>query len=398
MLIEKRTWTQEGVGTRVIQVLIAGFVLSAPLAAQEPVSQEARQRAQENGSSFLRSVQWNGHVAVSYTYNSTARSANTFRVFDVEARRITFHQLEFWVEKPPTVESPLGFGLDVMFGSDAKKIHATGLGDADDPFDLTQAYVSYRAPLGRGLEFKIGKFVTLHGAEVIRRPGNFNISRSILFGYAIPFTHTGLLATYSFTDRLSLTLGIVNGWDNVTDNNTGKSLHGMILLVPRKDLTLTVSGTWGPEQTDVNDPKRGMIDVVATYKPISPLTLMVNVDYGAEADAIPDGAHGAKRARWYGAAGYIIYELTPRWSAGLRGEFFNDRDGFRLGWSDPRTNLPLGLNLREVTGTIRHKIADQLFIHFEYRRDFANHPVFGPPHVGKRSQGTFSVELVYQLK
>jgi hypothetical protein len=80
MLIEKRTWTQEGVGTRVIQVLIAGFVLSAPLAAQEPVSQEARQRAQENGSSFLRSVQWNGHVAVSYTYNSTARSANTFRV------------------------------------------------------------------------------------------------------------------------------------------------------------------------------------------------------------------------------------------------------------------------------------------------------------------------------
>jgi hypothetical protein len=58
----------------------------------------------------------------------------------------------------------------------------------------------------------------------------------------------------------------------------------------------------------------------------------------------------------------------------------------------------LGLNLREVTGTIRHKIADQLFIHFEYRRDFANHPVFGLPHVGKRSQGTFSVELVYQLK
>jgi len=402
MLTEKRTWTQGGVGSRVARVLIGfvgwSLVSSASLIAQEPASQNARQSAQGNGSSFSRGLHWNGHVAVSYNYTPTTSSTNAFRVFDVEARQIILHQIEFWVEKPSTAESPLGFGVDVMLGSDAKKIHAVGLGNAEDPFDLTQAYVTYRAPIGQGLELKVGKFVTLHGAEVIRRSGNFNVSRSILFGYAIPFTHTGLLATYPFADQLLLTLGVVNGWDNVTDNNTGKSLHGMLTFLPQKDLTLTIGGTWGPEQTDTNGPKRSVIDVVATYKPIPSLTLMANFDYGTETDAISDRTHGTRRAKWYGAAGYLIYRLTPRWSAGLRGEFFNDREGFRLGWRDPNTNLPIGLNLREVTGTIGYKIADRLFAYFEYRRDFANHPVFGPPHGLKRSQSTFSAELVYQLK
>jgi len=36
-----------------------------------------------------------------------------------------------------------------------------------------------------------GKFVTLAGAEVINSTLDTNYSRSILFGYAIPFSHTG---------------------------------------------------------------------------------------------------------------------------------------------------------------------------------------------------------------
>ena len=111
---------------------------------------------------------WNfgGHVAVSYNYNfnspdsrSNNNNANVagnqnqfYRVFDSKANQFTINQAELWIDKPTTTESPIGFGLDFIIGSDAKKIHSLGLGISSgddltksDVFDLTQAYEIGRA-------------------------------------------------------------------------------------------------------------------------------------------------------------------------------------------------------------------------------------------------------------
>jgi len=157
----------------------------------------------------IKDWQFGGHVAVSYNYNFNDPNsrANRLRVFDDKANQFDINQAELWLEKPTSTESPIGFGVDFVMGRDAKKIHSLGLGisSGDDPtksdvFDLLQAYVTYKAPIGNGLDLKAGKFVTLHGAEVIRRTGNFNVSRSLAFGFAIPFTHTGIMGTYAFND------------------------------------------------------------------------------------------------------------------------------------------------------------------------------------------------------
>jgi len=57
--------------------------------------------------------------------------------------------------------------------------------------------VSWNAPVGRGLRFDFGEHVTHMGYEVTEGYDgwNDNYSRSFLFGYTIPFTHTGLKAT-----------------------------------------------------------------------------------------------------------------------------------------------------------------------------------------------------------
>ena len=248
---------------------------------------------------MVKDWQFGGNVAVSYTYNvNDPKSRNNgFRVFDDKANLFDINQAELWLEKPTTDASRIGFGLDFTVGRDAKKIHSLGLGisagdDAtkSDVFDLTQAYVTYKAPIGNGLDLKAGKFVTLHGSEVIRRTGNFNVSRSILFGFAIPFTHTGIMATYPVAEWFSVTLGVVNGWDNTDDNNNDKSVHGMVTVTPLKDLTVTIGGTWGAEARfagdDANGPKRGLLDIIATYKPIPPLTLTLNYDYGEQDKAV----------------------------------------------------------------------------------------------------------------
>lgn len=362
----------------------------------------------------MKDWQFGGHVAVSYNYNfrDPKSQDNVIRLFDNKANQFDINQAEFYIEKPTSEASPVGFGVDVLLGRDAKKIHSAGLGESDQPFDLTQAYVTYKVPIGRGLDLKGGKFVTLNGLEVIRRTGNFNISRSMGFSYAIPFTHTGLLATYPVTDWLSTTVGIVNGWDNTDDNNRGKSFHGAATVTPPflKDLTVTLGGTWGAETVsnaldptrDVNrnGPKRGLIDLIATYKPITPLTLALNYDYGRQEEAFSDGGDTAV---WHAIAAYGIYDITDRLSVGVRGEYFKDQDGFRLANVTTGELLAPGekLEVWGITATARYKLFDHLFANLEYRHDQARHgqEIFDRDKGdGKvKSQNTVQGELIYQF-
>ena len=160
-----------------------------------------------------------------YTYNDKASAGekNDLRVFDQKADSFGLDLAEIVFSKDPAV-GMIGYKVKISAGETAKYIHSTGLvsSAADDPFDITEGYLSYVAPLGKGLRFDYGKMVTYHGAEVIEAIDNANYSRSFLFNYAIPFTHTGLKMSYAFTDAVSASVHVVNGWDNSTDNNTSQ--------------------------------------------------------------------------------------------------------------------------------------------------------------------------------
>ena len=80
-------------------------------------------------------------------------------------------------------------------------------------------------PLGEGIQFKGGLFVTPLGAEILLNPGSYNdeISRSFAFNYAIPLRNLGTLFTYPVLKTLSVSGGLVTGWDNPRDNNGSPS-------------------------------------------------------------------------------------------------------------------------------------------------------------------------------
>lgn len=338
----------------------------------EPASQSEPAPEAEAASPDGPMSQWQFGVEVtaSYTVNfDSPESGTSFaRVFDSDADSMTLNQVDGWIEKPISDESRLGFGVDVIAGSDAKKIHAAGLGSADDPFDLTQAYLTYR--MASNLDLKAGKFVTMHGAETIRRSGNFNVSRGLLFGFAIPFTHTGAMVTWRASDAATLTAGVVNGWDNAQDNNSEKSLHGMLSLVPSEKLSLYLGGTWGAEQADSSSPKRGLVDAIAVFSPTEHFKLTFNYDYGSEDEIVPDPQSGRlDSASWQGLAAYATYDTGEKLSFGVRGEYFNDDDGFRFGYADPFTGDPAKLDLWEVTLTARYRFRDGLIASLEYRHD-----------------------------
>src|SRR5207244_9388313 len=92
------------------------------------------------------------------------------------------------------------------------------------------------------------KFCTRDGAEVIKSRDNTNFSRSILFGYAIPFTHTGVRGTYKVSDTFSFTAGVNEGWDTIQSKNGGATLELGATVNPVKEFTLVGSLYTGREK------------------------------------------------------------------------------------------------------------------------------------------------------
>ncbi len=352
-----------------------------------------------------------GMVVTSYMYdfNSPDSRQVSLRSFDKNHNSFSLDLFQLQISRDPG-DDGVGFVTKVNFGKTAERMAADWDGDGtignvaeeQNSIELEEAYITYNFPGLPEIGFKAGKFVTLLGAEVIESPLNYNISRSLAFSFAIPFTHTGALAVYKPVDQLSVTLGAVNGWDNVIDSNDGKSVLGSIVLTPVEQFSMSVNGIYGAEQPNHGNSKRGLIDVVATVKPIENLALSLNYDYGNETALA--GIKGA--AEWNAFSGIVALDLpdvlvVPIGFA-LRGEYFDDNNGTRLPNGlpgDPAFTPGTYQNAWEVTGTFKVVLAEGLMFRTEYRYDSAKHDLFEKEqHLSghfQNDQHTIAGELSY---
>ncbi len=164
--------------------------------------------------------------------------------------------------------------------------------------------------------------VSYIGTEVIEAIDNPKYSRSFLFNYAGPVTHTGLKMSYGFTDALSASLYVVNGWDNAEDNNSGKSIGVSIGYAPSDTFSGYVNYMSGPEQDNNTHDIRQLVDLIATIKPVKPLSFILNYDNANEQHAVPIGT-----AKWSGFAGIVKFDFNDTYSLLVRGETFDDPQG-----------------------------------------------------------------------
>ena len=381
-------------------VFFAGILGARVLCAEEP-ARPAPSLAEVLAASGIAA---SGYLDVSYQYLSGVgmfSSGIPDRVFDARHDSFAFHQAALTIAHQPKE----GFGVlvNLTAGQDAEIIKSypnTG----GSGFDVTQAYLQYAVGPWTLIG---GKFVTLAGAETINPTSDTNFSRSILFGYAIPFTHTGFRASYALNDQLSLTLGVNNGWDQLSDANSQKTLEYGVTFTPSKIFSLTLDGYLGREPlaivNNIATPAGGerfLSDVVASWSVTGQLTLVGNVDYGRQENDAAGAANAAYS--WDGAALYLNYAINPQWTASLRGEIFDDRNGYRTGVVDANGR---GQKWKEVTLTVGFAPAQSVLLRFEGRYDKSDvsqafveevNDVTGAVQ-SSDSQGSVAVEAIYRF-
>jgi hypothetical protein len=387
--------------------VLAIMGVSAPAGADEPVK------------SWFQQITINAFASISYTwnFNDPADNLNQLRAFDYDHNSLRVDGAELVLQKAVVNRGDFGFRFDLAFGAVAHIAAARGLfrdpktGVAGD-FDLQQVYASYIAPLGHGLRLDVGKFVTPVGAEFIEGYDGYNdnFSRSLLFTYAIPFTHTGLRLSYPFNDHLTAMVMVVNGWDNVLDNNAAKSFGVALIITPVAPLCFYVNYIGGPERDNDNHDFRHLIDVGAVWKATGRLTFTVNADWGFDPNAVPlpvpvttlpsslpavvpadagtdTATVAAKNGQWVGAAAYLRAQLTHRFALSGRGEIFWDVDGYRTGTQQ---------RVLEGTITPELRVTDGLLFRAEFRIDSSDHSVFvRSDGLTRHYQPTVALDAIY---
>jgi hypothetical protein len=273
---------------------------------------------------------------------------------------------------------PIGFRVDLGFGRAFDIIHASEPAGPSFLRNIEQAYVSLKNK--KGYEIDAGQFVTSAGAEVIESKDNWNYSRSLLFAWAVPYYHFGVRTILPVGSHFKGGVQVVNGWNNLEDNNSGKTL-GFVANFTGKKATWSNDYYTGPENTGTNKGWRNLYDTTLLLTPSDKFNAYINFDYGKNNN--PDGKTSAS---WKGIAGAAKYQINDKFAITPRLEWFDDTNGFSTGKAQ---------SVKEFTITAEAKAAQGVLARLEYRHDWSDQAFFQKGQTGLvKNQDTVSLGLV----
>jgi len=280
-----------------------------------------------------------------------------------------------------------GYRVELWAGPQANSLATSSDFNSGD-FAVKNAYVELKAPVGNGLDIKVGVFDTIIGYEVADGPNNPNFTRSLGFGVE-PTTHTGVLLGYTINDMISVQAGIADSY-GPTINQTGndatttiaesyKTWMGSVTLTAPKDWGWVAGSTLFAGVINGFNSADGFFsgaDQTSFYTGVSLNTPMKELKVGASYDYVAVGKQadvGVFSAEYaYVIGTYATYQATEKLSVNARAEYGSDTAN-AVGTFLPSTKVIEG------TVTVQYDLWKNVLSRVEMRwdHDSGSHRAFG---------------------
>ena len=319
-----------------------------------------------------------GYIEAYYAWNVNrpVNNITNYRGFDNRHNTITLSNAALGAA---FTSGPVGGKLMLQIGSQPSTAYAgepafpgASAANATGPElwkYLQEAYVTYKAPVGRGLTVKAGLEGAPFGLETFAVHDNWNYSRSNLY-FAMPAYYTSLRATYAFCDCLQASVAVLNGWSSVVDNNEAKSIEAHVRFTPReKKLRAQLSylgGVERPSSAPEGQYWRHHFDATGQLDLTTWLQLAAQADYGFEPNRFGT-------ARWFAGAAAARAKAFDWLFVAIRGDRFYEHQATEVAG---KTSTPLFWNgvewVSSVTATLDLRPHDNISIRFEFRHDQAD--------------------------
>ncbi|KYP14219.1 outer membrane beta-barrel protein [Flavihumibacter sp. CACIAM 22H1] len=277
----------------------------------------------------------------------------------------------------------IGVVLDLGFGPRAKEFTYTDEGITQA---IKQLYISY-SPTD-WLKFTAGTWATHVGYELVDPQLNRNYSMSYMFSNG-PFSHTGLKAELS-KGKSGFMIGISNATDYrvpPSDLINRKFLLAQYSFAANDNLKfyLNYVGGKNPDTSKTNQ-----FDLVMT----AAVSDKFSIGYNGTINTTQtwDGEKNASGKSWWGSALYLNLDPKPWFGLTLRGEYFSDKNQFKI-----PTNVTDGANLLATTLSANFKVGGLTFIP-EFRIENASEEIYTDANgSAKKSAGSFLLAAIYSF-
>jgi hypothetical protein len=134
-----------------------------------------------------------------------------------------------------------------------------------------------------------------------------------------PYYEAGGRFTYDVADALTLTALLLNGWQNIRENNSAKAIGTQIQWKPTSKWVINSSTFYGNEQPqDSVRRRRYFHDFYVSYSATDRLSVALVFDVGKQENE----RRGAKVDTWHTGAAFVRYQLVEKWATTLRGEYY----------------------------------------------------------------------------
>jgi hypothetical protein len=367
-------------------------------------------------TSTVASTTISGYVDTSVNWKvGTGRGLLPGRTFDGMDKQDGFNlnAVKLSLEKPLGDENSwsAGYKADLIFGPDANYYGTLLNGGAGggvpgpDDFAVKQAYVALRAPVGNGLDIKMGVWDTVVGYEFFESGSNPNYSRS--YGYALePTHHTGLMASYKISDMFSLSAGVANAAygaindKSVIDSKTAY-LAALTITLPEGAGAMAnsvislgyVGGNTGELPAGVRANTQDVRNYYAGFTlntPLEGLQVGAAWDYRENFPGVgtTPGDNDA-----YAVAVYLSYG-QDKWKANVRADYTQGSPGSFPGYPAVGDREELG----SLTGTLDYNLWENVLTRLElrYDRSLGGDRPFGAPQ-DEESAITVAINAIYKF-
>lgn len=279
-----------------------------------------------------------------------------------EDDNVNLSQLYMFVKKEADGSKGVdwGFRFDALYGTDGDDAQAFGNpgGRWDNSASFDHGIYEWAMPQAYGevamgdVSVKVGHFYTIVGYEVVTSPDNFFYSRQITFWNSEPFTHTGALATWKPSDKLTVWGGWTAGWDTGFDQfGSGSNFLGGFSYAATDKLTFTYTTALG----DFGRRGDGAINsFILSYMLTDKLQYVGQYDVLGTNNDVDFQTDGTARDS-SGLINYLFYTINDQWKTGARWEWYK----------------PDGVSYYEMTYGVNYKPSDIFVIRPEIRYQWA---------------------------
>ncbi|MCX6274295.1 MAG: outer membrane beta-barrel protein [Bacteroidetes bacterium] len=220
-----------------------------------------------------------------------------------------------------------------------------------------------------------GFFRTHVGAEGLLPKENYTSSVSVHTWHE-PYFESGFRLNYAATEKLAISLYLLNGYNMYEDNNEKKSFGALITYAFTDKFSLGYSNYTGddtptqPDSVEEISHLRIHNSLFLNYQ-YHKLKIQIGGDYCMQQNSGIDqntGASDSSSASMMSGVMSLKLQATKVVAAYIRGEYFNDPDGFMGGIIADKQNKYTGYNLTGVTIGAEYKPTENSYIRVEARQ------------------------------